>query len=148
MNTRQTGPGFLYQLFPGNDFTNVRQLNLSTAPFDTLQVIRSFNTLPFRKIASSFGVIYNGYLRVEEDGVYGFSTLSDDGSMLFIDDLPVVDNDGRHSAIEKSGAVPLLKGFHKITIKYIDVRIPGSLRVFMTIPGKPKGELSPESLFY
>jgi hexosaminidase len=141
-------PGLLYQLFPGNDFTNVRQLNLSTTPFDTLQVIKSFNTLPFRKIASSFGVIYNGYLRVDEDGVYGFSTLSDDGSMLFIDDLPVVDNDGRHSAIEKSGAVPLQKGFHKITVKYIDVRIPGSLRVFMTIPGKPKGELSPESLFY
>ena len=141
-------PGLLYQLFPGSDFTNVRQLNLSTAPFDTLQVIKSFNTLPFRKIASSFGVIYNGYLRVDEDGVYGFSTLSDDGSMLFIDDIPVVDNDGRHSAIEKGGAVPLLKGFHKITIKYIDVRIPGSLRVFMTIPGKPKGELSPESLFY
>ena len=141
-------PGLLYQLFPGSDFTNVRQLNLSTAPFDTLQVIKSFNTLPFRKIASSFGVIYNGYLRVDEDGVYGFSTLSDDGSMLFIDDIPVVDNDGRHSAIEKGGAVPLLKGFHKISIKYIDVRIPGSLRVFMTIPGKPKGELSPESLFY
>ena len=141
-------PGLLYQLFPGSDFTNVRQLNLSTAPFDTLQVIKSFNTLPFRKIASSFGVICNGYLRVDEDGVYGFSTLSDDGSMLFIDDIPVIDNDGRHSAIEKGGAVPLLKGFHKITIKYIDVRIPGSLRVFMTIPGKPKGELSPESLFY
>jgi hexosaminidase len=139
--------GMLYQLFPG-DFTNVRQLNLTTAPFDTLQVVKSFNTLPFRKVASSFGVIYNGYLRVAEDGVYGFSTLSDDGSMLFVDDVPVVDNDGRHSPIEKGGAVPLQKGFHKITIKYIDVRIPGKIQVFMTMPGKPKGELSPDSLFY
>ncbi len=139
--------GMLYQLFPG-DFTNVRQLNLSTAPFDTLQVVKSFNTLAFRKVASSFGVIYNGYLRVDEDGVYGFSTLSDDGSMLFVDDVPVVDNDGRHSPIEKGGAVPLQKGFHKITIKYIDVRIPGKIQVFMTIPGKPKGEFSPDSLFY
>ncbi|MFD0748978.1 family 20 glycosylhydrolase [Mucilaginibacter calamicampi] len=140
--------GLLYQLFPGNDFTNVRQLSLSTAPFDTLQVVKSFNTLPFRKIANSFGVIYSGYLRADEDGVYGFSTLSDDGSMLYIDDVPVVDNDGRHSPLEKGGAVPLQKGFHKITIKYIDVRIPGKIQVFMTMPGKPKGELSPESLFY
>lgn len=139
--------GMLYQLFPG-EFTNVRQLNLTTAGFDTTQVIKTFNTLPFRKIASAFGVIYSGYINVDQDGIYGFSTLSDDGSMLFIDDLPIVDNDGRHSLIEKGGAVPLQKGFHKITIKYIDVRIPGSLRVFMTIPGKPKGELSPESLFY
>jgi hexosaminidase len=139
--------GMLYQLFPG-EFTNVRQLNLTTAGFDTTQVIKTFNTLPFRKIASAFGVIYSGYINVDQDGIYGFSTLSDDGSMLFIDDLPVVDNDGRHSLIEKNGAVPLQKGFHKITVKYIDVRIPGSLRVFMTIPGKPKGELSPESLFY
>lgn len=140
-------PGMLYELFPG-EFVSTRQLNLTTAGFDTTQVIKSFNTLPFRKIASAFGVIYNGYINVDQDGIYGFSTISDDGSMLYIDDTPVVDNDGRHSPIEKSGSVPLQKGFHKITIKYIDVRIPGSLRVFMTIPGKPKGELSPESLFY
>ncbi len=143
-NNRQ---GMLYQLFPG-EFTNVRQLNLTTAGFDTTQITKSFNTLPFRKIASAFGVIYSGYINIDQDGIYGFATISDDGSMLFIDDLPVVDNDGRHSLIEKGGAVPLQKGVHKITVKYIDVRIPGSLRVFMTIPGKPKGELSPESLFY
>jgi len=140
--------GMLYQLFADGSLTSTRQLNVSTAGYDTLQVAKSFNTLPFRKIASTFGVIYNGYLRVEEDGMYGFSTLSDDGSMLYVDDIPVVDNDGRHSPLEKAGAVPLLKGFHKITIKYIDVRIPGKIQVFMTMPGKPKGELSPESLFY
>lgn len=139
--------GLLYQLFPG-EFTSTRQLNLTTAGFDTTQITKSFNTLPFRKIASAFGVIYNGYINIDQDGMYGFSTISDDGSMIYIDDTPVVDNDGRHSAIEKSGSVPLQKGFHTITIKYIDVRIPGSLKVFMTIPGKPKGELSPESLFY
>lgn len=140
--------GMLYQLFTDGAFTNTRQLNIPTSGFDTTQVIKSFNTLPFRKIASAFGVIYQGYLRVDEDGVYGFSTLSDDGSMLYVDDIPVVDNDGRHSPIEKGGAVPLQKGFHKITVKYIDVRIPGKIQVFMTPPGKPKGELSPDSLYY
>lgn len=139
-----TATGLKYQLFNGT-FNSTTQLN-TAAPLDTL-IAKSFNVQPFRTGNKPFGIVYNGYINIEADGVYGFSTLSDDGSVILIDDQIVVDNDGKHALFEKGGAVPLQKGFHKFTLKYFNVGITGSLRVFMTIPGKPKGELSPESMY-
>jgi hexosaminidase len=61
---------------------------------------------------------------------------------------PVVDNDGRKGNNETTGYVPLLKGFHKITVKYVDAYTSNSmLRVYLTLPGKPKGEVSPDMLY-
>ena len=66
---------------------------------------------------------------------------------MLIDDYPVVDNDIRHAAIEKGGSVPLLKGFHKFTLKYFNVGTSATLHVYLSIPGKPKGELSPDEMY-
>jgi len=96
----------------------------------------------------AFGVIYNGFIRIDNDGVYGFTTQSDDGSVLLIDDVPVVNNDGKHGSLEQGGSVPLQKGFHRFTLKYYNVGTTASLHVYLTIPGKPKGELSPDELYY
>jgi hexosaminidase len=138
--------GLKYLLFPGL-FNSTGQLN-TVAPQDTsAMAAKSFNISAFRRTTQSFGIIYNGFIRIDTDGVYGFSTQSDDGSVLLIDDQPVVDNDGKHSLYDKGGSVPLQKGFHKFTLKYFNVGTSGTLRVFMTIPGKPKGELSPDTLF-
>jgi hexosaminidase len=65
-----------------------------------------------------------------------------------IDDQPVIDNDGRHSVFEQGGSVGLLKGFHKVTIKYFDNGNTGVVRMLISIPGKPKGELTAGDLFY
>ncbi len=139
-----TATGLKYQLLSGT-FNSTTQLNTSPQ-LDTL-IAKSFNVQPFRTGNKPFGIVYNGYINIEADGVYGFSTLSDDGSVILIDDQIVVDNDGKHALFEKGGAVPLLKGFHKFTLKYFNVGITGSLRVFMTLPGKPKGELSADSMY-
>jgi len=141
-----TATGLKYQLFTGL-FNNTNQLNVA-APLDTTALpAKSFNVSAFRKNSPDFGIIYNGFIRIDEDGVYGFSTQSDDGSVLLIDDQPVVENDGKHVLYDKGGSVPLQKGYHKFTLKYFNVGSSGTLRVFMTIPGKPKGELSPDTLY-
>jgi hexosaminidase len=94
-----------------------------------------------------FGVIYTGFIRIDADGLYMFSTRSDDGSVLTIDDQPIVDNDGKHPLLEQGGAVALQKGYHKFTLKYFDAGAICALRVFMTTPGKPKVELSPDIMY-
>jgi hexosaminidase len=138
--------GLKYQLFTGS-FDNTTQLNIA-APLDsTALTVKSINVNSFRRNSQSFGIIYNGFIRIDADGVYGFSTQSDDGSVLLIDDQPVVDNDGKHALYEKGGSVPLQKGFHKFTLKYFNVGSSGNMHVFMTIPGKPKGELPPDILY-
>lgn len=140
-------PGLKYQASAGT-YVNTTQIN-PAAVIDT-GVAKSFSTAlsAFKKAFNKYGVVFSGYLRADVDGNYGFSTASSNGSVLLIDDVPIVDNDGRTGANEQQGAIPLLKGYHKITIKYVDANSSGSgLRVYMTIPGKPKGEVSPDMMF-
>ncbi len=144
VNFTGTAKGIKYQLFTG-EFTSVSQLE-DAAAIDTGTAI-TFNTSAFKKNIKGFGVIYSGFIRIDTDGVYGFSVASANGSQLLIDDQPVVDNDGKHSVFDQGGSAPLLKGYHKITVKYFDTGNAGSLKVFMTIPDKPKGELTPDMLY-
>jgi hexosaminidase len=137
-------PGLKYQLLQGT-FDNTGQFK-DAAVVDS-GVAKSFNLADINKNRPSFGIIYNGYLRIDNDGVYLFSTKSDDGSVLCIDDQPVVNNDGKHPLMEQGGAVALQKGYHKFTLKYFDIGAVRGLKVYLTIPGKPKGELSPDSLY-
>ncbi|MEO6150594.1 MAG: family 20 glycosylhydrolase, partial [Mucilaginibacter sp.] len=138
-----TTPGIKFQLFSGS-FGNTGRIE-TAAMIDT-GVVKTYSPLAFKKANKTFGVIYTGYINIDADGVYGFGTQSTDGSILLIDDQPVVDNDGRHNLFEQGGAVPLQKGFHKITVKYFNIGATSILRVYMTMPGRPKGEVSPESL--
>jgi hexosaminidase len=139
-----TNTGLKYQLLTGN-FTSTDQLK-SAAVVDS-GIAKSFNISILKKNNPAFGVIYSGYIRIDADGIYQFSTRSDDGSVLTIDDVPIVNNDGKHSVLEQGGAVALQKGFHKFTLKYFDAGAVSKLGVYMTIPGKPKGEISPDTLY-
>ena len=139
-----TTTGLKYELFQGT-FDNTTQF-AGAAVVDS-GVVRNFNTSLLKKNNPAFGVIYSGYIRIDADGLYQFATKSDDGSVLTIDDQPVVNNDGKHPLLEQGGAVALQKGYHKFTLKYFDVGQISTLRVFMSMPGKPKGELSPDSLY-
>ncbi|MEI7664401.1 MAG: alpha-L-fucosidase, partial [Bacteroidota bacterium] len=67
-----------------------------------------------------FSFVYSGFILVPETSVYIFYTSSDDGSRLYIDDKPVVDNDGLHGLAEKSGTIALAKGYHKIRVAYFE----------------------------
>ena len=139
-----TAKGLKYQLFTG-EFASLSQLK-DAAVIDT-GIAVTFNTAAFKKNIKGFGVIYNGFIRIDTDGMYGFSVASANGSQLLIDDQPVVDNDGKHGVFDQGGSAPLLKGYHKITVKYFDAGNAGSLKVMMTLPDKPKGELSPDMLY-
>ena len=63
---------------------------------------------------------YEGFIRIPESAVYIFYTSSDDGSRLWIDDQPVVNNDGLHGMAERSGNLALAKGYHKIRVAFFE----------------------------
>jgi len=136
--------GLKYQFMQGN-FDNTG--DLSKAAVIDSGIAKSFNPAILKKNNPGFGVIYNGFIRIDADGLYQFSTRSDDGSVLVIDDQPIVNNDGKHPVAEQGGAVALQKGYHKFTLKYFDIGSVSALKVYMTVPGKPKGELSPDALY-
>ena len=47
-------------------------------------------------------------------------TKSDDGSVLYIDNLKIVDNDGSHAAITATGRIALKKGYHSYKLLYFE----------------------------
>lgn len=67
-----------------------------------------------------YALIFEGYIYAPEDGIYGFYTKSDDGSVLFVGNQEVVNNEGSHSAIISSGKVALSKGWHPVRLKYFE----------------------------
>ncbi|MFT4031259.1 MAG: family 20 glycosylhydrolase [Siphonobacter sp.] len=70
--------------------------------------------------APSFGIQFRGKISVPETGVYSFFYTCDDGGILRIADRMVVDNDGNHFPIEKSGQVALKKGAHPFEADFIE----------------------------
>ncbi|WP_315853185.1 family 20 glycosylhydrolase [Mucilaginibacter robiniae] len=139
-----TTTGAKYQLVTGN-FTNTGQLD-NAHVLDT-GTVKTFNTSAFAKTNTNFGLIFTGYIKVDTDGKYIFATQSGDGSTLYIDDQLIVDNDGKHSLYEQPGEVLLQKGYHQFTLKYFKAGAFSNLRVYLTMPGKPKGEFSADSLY-
>jgi len=95
-----------------------------------------------------FGVVYEGYVKVPEDGLYRFSTVSDDGSILSLDGDRVVDNDGSHSRRERVGSVLLAAGYHRIRIAFFDAGAGGHLSIFWQPPGAKRQLLPAGVLFH
>lgn len=102
-----------------------------------------------------FAIQYTGKIWVDKPGNYGFATLSDDGSKIYIDGKQVVNNDGQHPPNIEKGTIKLATGIHTIQVAYfqgpgttlammIEVARPGeNWRVFDTndfLPPKDKYE--------
>ena len=75
-------------------------------------------------------------LQVTKAGTYQFFLNSDDGSILSINNAVVVDNDGTHSQIEKSGSAYLGIGVHDVRVRYYQgPRTRIALELFWKVPG-------------
>ncbi|MVN23143.1 family 20 glycosylhydrolase [Mucilaginibacter arboris] len=144
LNVQPANPGLKYKALSGS-FTAAAQLD--DAPVIDTGTIKSINVSAFKKNNRVFGVIYQGNIRIDQDGNYNLGLTSDDGSQLYLDNELVVDNDGKHALFQKSSLVPLLKGFHQIKIKYFDAGATSTLRVYLNLAGKPQTELPPDILF-
>lgn len=72
------------------------------------------------RLTDHFGYIFEGYVNIPEDGIWQFMTKSDDGSVLYVEDQLVVDNDGGHAAVMATGRIALAKGLHKYKLMYFE----------------------------
>ena len=95
-----------------------------------------------KKRESEFSLLFDGYLKIEKDGIYHFTTRSDDGSILYIDDEEVVNNDGDHGSVEAAGKAALKKGYHKIRVAYYDGSGGNELTATMQLENTPKNTLN------
>ncbi len=132
-------PGVAYTYFE----TKGKQ-NLATLPglTPTITGITQDISVAVKKRESEFSLLFDGYLKIEKDGIYHFTTRSDDGSILYIDDEEVVNNDGDHGSVEAAGKAALKKGYHKIRVAYYDGSGGNELTATMQLENAPKNTLN------
>ena len=94
--------------------------------------------VPQRKQADKFALRFSGSLYIPKAGRYTLFANSDDGSRIYIGDRMVVNNDGLHGMVEKSGSIDLPAGSHPITVTYFDNGGGDGLQVRWAGPGFQK----------
>lgn len=78
------------------------------------------NNIQAPKEAPSFGLKFNGFLDIPETGIYSFFFTCDDGGVLYIGEETIINNDGQHSPVQKSGQAALEKGMHPFRLDFIE----------------------------
>jgi anti-sigma factor RsiW len=105
----------------------------------------NFN-LPFAQ-TERIAARWQGYVNAERAGRYVFTVNSDDGAVLEIDKLTVVNADGRHGPTDYGGAIDLTRGLHAIELRYFNGGGPGGCRLSYTPPGGGTGVV-PQGMLY
>ena len=85
--------------------------------------------------AEGYALAFDGFLTVPEDGLYEFGLASDDGSLLRIGDVVVVDNDGLHGTEERTGMIALRAGAHPLQVRYFQAGGGAELRLRARVAG-------------
>lgn len=137
-------PGIGYKYYEDNNSFDKELEKLSAKSSGVVNLIN----LEKKERADRFALVFNGYIKIANDGIYTFFTESDDGSLLYIDDELVVNNDGNHGNTEKQDKAALRKGFHKIKLVYYDNGGGNELKVSIHPEGGKKEILGGGWLFH
>ncbi len=136
--------GLQYSYYEANEMSADKMSRLQPVKMGT---VNNFN-LNNKNRKSIFGFIYTGYIDIKTTGLYDFYTASDDGSLLYIDEQLIVDNNGDHGMEEKNDKVVLEKGLHRIKVIYFDSAGDNGLKVSYNLSRQPKMEIPATVLFH
>jgi Glycoside hydrolase 97/Glycosyl-hydrolase 97 N-terminal/Glycosyl-hydrolase 97 C-terminal, oligomerisation/Chitobiase/beta-hexosaminidase C-terminal domain/PA14 domain len=135
--------GLQYAYYEGK-WDSMPDLTRLEAKKQGLTASPDLSALPTR--ANEYALQFHGFINVPDTGVYTFYTISDDGSQLYIGNEKVVDNDGCHGDLERSGDRALATGRHPFTLNYFQNSSGQTLQVFIKGPHMEK-QLIPAKLF-
>lgn len=120
--------------------------NFSTLTAKNTGTISNFSLSPKLK-SDYYGFQFDGFIDIATAGTYTFYTSSDDGSKLYINAKEVVNNDGLHGIVEKSGSLFLSVGKHQIKVTYFEKNGGDNLTVRYNGPGVSKQTIPNNKLF-
>ncbi|QOJ00226.1 MAG: S8 family serine peptidase [Phycisphaeraceae bacterium] len=98
--------------------------------------------------ADEVGAVYEGVLVIDRPGFYDLFTNSDDGSRLWVGSTMVVDNDGLHGMVERSGRIGLKPGLHRVRVEFWENFGGAGLIVSVAGPGLSKRVVPPAMFAY
>ncbi|KAF9358572.1 hypothetical protein BGX26_001409 [Mortierella sp. AD094] len=177
---RDYRPGVVFEYYEGEwdwlpNFDEMRPDNAGivgnfmiddTTEQDLFQARFSHQTRRQFKESGNFAVRFTTYIDITQDGVYSFWLSSNDGSVLYVSNTLVVENDGVHYSTEAEGRILLHAGKHAMTVEFfhkngkmlegfrstgpsliVSYRVPGPIWSFGLKAG-PKKIIKSNNLFY
>ena len=125
------------------------RIDLSTALSNkAIQGVTYKISVDNKKRKDKFRFEFSGYIKIHRPGLYDFYLSSDDGSRLFINGKELINNDGNHGSLEKTGSIALKKGFYSINVQYFDSGGDNELTLQVQAPGEKKTEVPASMLFH
>ncbi|GAB3967814.1 family 20 glycosylhydrolase [Spirosoma terrae] len=135
VNVPDAKPGLDAAFYAGT-FRNTKAMSGNVVRRQVLSNVQLSDTLKW----PSFGAKINGYIKVPKKARYNFYFTCDDGGVLRIADQLVVDNDGQHAPVEKSGQIALEAGLHPFAVDFIEAGGGFTLKLAYSEDG---GEVKP-----
>ena len=123
-----------------NTFVNGLYYAHTTGAFSDIDLI-NWNIIEYKGKVDNFTLVprvqedyynfrFTGYLNITTGGSYQFQTTSDDGSRVSLDNVMMVDNDGRHGTRTVTGTTQTVNaGGHFLEVKYFDYEVGQNLTV-------------------
>ncbi|MCW5775447.1 MAG: hypothetical protein KIS87_03240 [Phycisphaeraceae bacterium] len=84
------------------------------------------------------GAVFQGLFFAPQTAVYTLSVESDDGSMLYLGNDLLINNDGLHGMIERSASIALEAGPHRLRVDFFENTGGAGLIVRVDGPGLPR----------
>jgi PA14 domain/Chitobiase/beta-hexosaminidase C-terminal domain/Calcineurin-like phosphoesterase len=129
------GTGLSYHYYEGEW---IRMPDFSKLKPKFSSVTSSLNMESLQMRIDDWAMVLEGNYKLDKEGEYTFHLNSDDGSLLYIDDELVVNNDGGHSAVEISGKKTLTAGSHRIRLEFFETLGAAILELEVEGPGMPR----------
>ena len=127
--------GLVGEYFVGRDFEELKGRRV-----DRTIDFRWMRRSPIEGVpADNFSVRWTGSIQIPKTDNYQFSTVSDDGVELFIDQHPLISHWDIHGPAIDNGHIHLTEGIHSIRIRYFQ----GSGDSVIKLMWKPEGNQQP-----
>ena len=92
------------------------------------------------------GVVQEGYLSLNELGIYTFKLWSGNGSRLYIDNILLINNNGKHPPQDQYDKISLKSGYHFRKVTYFKAEGGELLYLQYSIKGRPFQNLDQNKL--
>jgi hypothetical protein len=119
--------------------------------FSTLTPVRKFTSGKVSHLIAEkdnrFALVFEGFIRIPADGVYGIAVASDDGSKLTLSEHDILLNDGIHGVTEREAWLPLKSGFHPVRIEYFQRTGGYGLFMYVESPDKKRSVIPADWLY-
>jgi alpha-L-fucosidase len=141
----RTAPGLVCEVFTGKRFTKLADFAGEKTARTT--IAKTISLTPGGQ-EEQFALRFKGLFQAPVSGEYVFHMTTDDGGSLTINGREIVNVDGLHGPVSRTGRIDLKAGLHELDVLYFQAGGGKELSVEFEGPALPRQSLSPETLWH